>query len=91
MERLPLIVAGLHRGLYRDSIGMYGLQSVCNEVSGSFTSVQPSIDSLDGKIIRSNVSAPHKLSKAEKKNDLTGNYGKLATHFLKIGFPWDRL
>lgn len=67
MQRLPLFIVGLVCALYKYSMG-YTICRIClHEVSGSFASVQPSIDSLDGKIIRSNVSAPHKLSKAEQK------------------------
>lgn len=69
---------------------VHSAESVCNEVSGSFASVLANIDSLGGKIIRSNVCAPYKLSKAEKKIDLTSNYEKITIHLLKIGFLWDR-
>jgi len=59
-------------------------ESVCNDVDGSLASVQPSIDSLNGKLIRSNVSAPHKLSKAEKKMTSLVIMGNLQLIFLKL-------
>lgn len=84
-------MVGLVCDLYKYSMGCTVCRICLHEVSGSFASVQPSIDSLDGKIIRSDVSAPHKLSKAEQKLTLPVIVGNLQHIFfeekLDVGCP----
>ena len=60
-------------------------ESVCNVASDIFASLQSRIDSRNGKSIRSNVSAPYKLHKAEKKMTSVVIMGNAQHIFLKLG------
>lgn len=86
MERLPLIVAGLHRALYRDSIGTYGLQSLFAMKSvGVLLQYSPVLIHWMAKSSDQMSLLPINYPKQRKKMTSLVIMGNLQHIFLKLG------